>query len=83
MKGPLFGDNEYTPNIDRITAGHARPVVADRKAPSARGVVGPEQLSGWTYQGHTHYLIVDDVDQIPDGPAMSGPYRRAAPVDQT
>lgn len=21
-----------------------------------------------------HYLIVDDVDQIPDGPALSGPY---------
>ena len=24
--------------------------------------------------GHTHYLIIDDVDQIPDSPAMSGPY---------
>src|SRR5690606_18655081 len=28
----------------------------------------------WTYTGHTHYLIIDDVDQIPDAPAMSGPY---------
>ena len=36
------------------------------------------ELSGWTYQsgpdGHTHYLIIDDVDQIPDAPAVSGPY---------
>ena len=32
------------------------------------------ELSRWTYQGHTHYLIIDDVDQIPDSPAMSGPY---------
>ena len=25
-------------------------------------------------EGHTHYLIIDDVDQIPDSPAMTGPY---------
>jgi S-DNA-T family DNA segregation ATPase FtsK/SpoIIIE len=31
-------------------------------------------LARWTYTGHTHYLIIDDVDQIPDSPAMSGPY---------
>ena len=32
------------------------------------------QLSGWSLEGHTHYLIIDDVDQIPDTPAMTGPY---------
>jgi hypothetical protein len=37
------------------------------------------ELATWNYRdqagpAHTHYLIVDDVDQIPDGPALSGPY---------
>ena len=56
-------------------AGHAGAVGADRKAPSARGHDRRRSCSGWTLSaGHTHYLIVDDVDQIPDGPAVSGPY---------
>ena len=32
------------------------------------------ELSRWSYEGHTHYLIIDDVDQIPDSAAISGPY---------
>jgi hypothetical protein len=35
-------------------------------------------LRDWTNRagedGHIHYLIVDDVDQIPDAPAVSGPF---------
>ena len=33
---------------------------------------------------HTHYLIIDDVDAIPDGPAMSGLYPglKADPADR-
>jgi hypothetical protein len=34
----------------------------------------PAALSRWTFDGHTHYLIIDDVDQIPDSPALSGQY---------
>jgi S-DNA-T family DNA segregation ATPase FtsK/SpoIIIE len=40
--------------------------------------VSVADLSSWRnggrVQGHTHYLIIDDVDQIPDTPAMTGPY---------
>ena len=68
---PLFGDNEYTPNIDRITPAMLglSSIIEKRRPP---GGLSREQLSGWTFQGQTHYLIVDDVDQIPDAPAMSG-----------
>jgi type VII secretion protein EccCa/type VII secretion protein EccCb len=70
---PLFGDNEYTPNIDRITpAMLGLSSIIDKRRPPAG--LSREQLSGWTFQGQTHYLIVDDVDQIPDSPAMGGPY---------
>lgn len=70
---PLFPDNEYTPNIDRITpAMLGLSALIEKRRPPAG--LSREQLSGWTFTGQTHYLIVDDVDQIPDGPAMSGPY---------
>ena len=36
--------------------------------------LSPTELQRWTFQGHTHYLIIDDVDQIPDTPAMGGPF---------
>ena len=70
---PLFGDNEYTPNIDRILPAMLglSALIEKRRPPAGLSV---QELSGWTYQGHTHYLIIDDVDQIPDGPAVSGPY---------
>ncbi len=44
----------------------------DKRRPPAG--LPPQELRNWRYQGHTHYLIIDDVDQIPDGPAVSGPY---------
>jgi S-DNA-T family DNA segregation ATPase FtsK/SpoIIIE len=70
---PLFGDNEYTPNIDRILpAMQGLSALIEKRRPPAG--LSTRELSGWTYQGHTHYLIVDDVDQIPDSPAVSGPY---------
>jgi len=74
---PLFPDNEYTPNIDRITpAMLGLSALLERRRPPAG--MAAQELSGWTYQsgvdGHTHYLIVDDVDQIPDAPAVSGPF---------
>jgi type VII secretion protein EccCa/type VII secretion protein EccCb len=70
---PLFADNEYTANVDRIIpamVGLAN--LIDGRRPPA-GLL-PAALSRWTFDGHTHYLIIDDVDQIPDSPAMSGPY---------
>lgn len=62
---PPFGDNEYTPNIDRITpAMLGLSALLERRRPPAG--LTPAQLSGWTYRsehdGHTHYLIIDDVD---------------------
>jgi type VII secretion protein EccCb len=70
---PLFADNEYTPNIDRVTpAMLGLSALLEKRRPPAGLTV--QQLSGWTYEGHTHYLIVDDVDQIPDAPAVSGPF---------
>jgi type VII secretion protein EccCa/type VII secretion protein EccCb len=70
---PLFADNEYTANIDRITPamlGLAN-LIESRRPPAG---LSPGELAHWRYAGHTHYLIIDDVDQIPDSPAMSGPY---------
>ncbi|BBZ49872.1 type VII secretion protein EccCa [Mycobacterium heidelbergense] len=70
---PLFPDNEYTANIDRVIPamlGLAN-LIESRRPPAG---LSAAELSRWTYQGHTHYLIIDDVDQIPDSPAMSGPY---------
>ena len=70
---PLFPDNEYTPNIDRVTPAMLGLAALLEKRRPAAGLT-PQQMSGWSYEGHTHYLIVDDVDQIPDAPAVSGPY---------
>lgn len=70
---PLFADNEYTANIDRIIpAMLGLSAIIEGRRPSSG--LSPRELSAWTYSGPNHYLIVDDLDQIPDGPAMSGPY---------
>ncbi|GBE63621.1 type VII secretion protein EccC [Mycobacterium sp. MFM001] len=70
---PLFPDNEYTTNIDRvIPAMQGLSALIEKRRPPAG--LAPHELAGWRYRGHTHYLIIDDVDQIPDTPAMSGPF---------
>ncbi|MGE2733428.1 type VII secretion protein EccCa [Mycolicibacterium vaccae] len=74
---PLFPDNEYTPNIDRVLpAMLGLSALLEKRRPPAG--LTPQQLSGWSYRNgqdsHLHYLIIDDVDQIPDGPAVSGPF---------
>ncbi|MDR3659161.1 MAG: type VII secretion protein EccCa [Mycobacterium sp.] len=74
---PLFADNEYTPNIDRVTpAMLGLAGLLEQRRPPA-GLTAAE-LSGWSYRNgqsnHIHYLIVDDADQIPDAPAASGPF---------
>jgi DNA segregation ATPase FtsK/SpoIIIE, S-DNA-T family len=70
---PLFPDNEYTANIDRIIPAilGLSNLIESRRPPAG---LSPADLARWTYEGHTHYLIIDDVDQVPDAPAMSGPY---------
>ncbi|MCV7402533.1 type VII secretion protein EccCa [Mycobacterium fragae] len=70
---PLFADNEYTANVDRvIPAMLGLSALIERRRPPAG--LSPAQLADWSYEGHTHYLIIDDVDQIPDTPALTGPY---------
>jgi DNA segregation ATPase FtsK/SpoIIIE, S-DNA-T family len=70
---PLFPDNEYTANVDRIIPAilGLSNLIESRQPPVG---LSAAELSRWTYRGHTHYLIIDDVDQVPDAPAMSGPY---------
>jgi S-DNA-T family DNA segregation ATPase FtsK/SpoIIIE len=70
---PLFADNEYTANVDRVIPAMLglSALIEQRRPPAGFSAA---QLAGWSYQGHTHYLIVDDVDQIPDTPALTGPY---------
>jgi DNA segregation ATPase FtsK/SpoIIIE, S-DNA-T family len=70
---PLFADNEYTANIDRVIPAMLglSALIEQRRPPAG---LSPAQLAGWSYEGHTHYLIIDDVDQIPDTPALTGPY---------
>jgi type VII secretion protein EccCa/type VII secretion protein EccCb len=70
---PLFPDNEYTANIDRVVPAMLglSALIASRQPPAG---LSAAELSGWTYQGHTHYLIIDDVDTVPDTAAISGPY---------
>jgi type VII secretion protein EccCb len=70
---PLFPDNEYTANIDRIIPAMLglSSLIESRRPPAG---LSAAELSSWNYRGHTHYLIIDDVDQITDSPAMSGPY---------
>ncbi len=75
---PLFPDNEYTANIDRVLpAMLGLSALIEKRRPPAG--LSPQELSAWGYKGHTHYLIIDDVDQIPDGPAMSGPFAGQRP----
>ncbi|SPM39056.1 putative ESX-3 secretion system protein [Mycobacterium numidiamassiliense] len=73
VEEPLFPDNEYTANIDRIIPAMLglSNIIESRRPPAG---LSAAELARWTYSGHTHYLIIDDVDQIPDSPAMSGPY---------
>ena len=70
---PLFDDNEYTANVDRIIPAMLglSHLIESRRPPAGMSAA---ELSRWSYEGHTHYLIIDDVDQVPDAPAVSGPY---------
>lgn len=78
VEEPLFGDNEYTPNIDRVTpAILGLSALLEKRRPPAG--LSSEDLRRWSFEGQTHYLIIDDVDQIPDGPAVSGPYAGQRP----
>jgi type VII secretion protein EccCb len=73
VEEPLFPDNEYTANIDRvIPAMLGLSALIEKRRPPAG--LSAAQLTGWSYEGPTHYLIIDDVDQIPDTPAVTGPY---------
>ncbi|MGE0214449.1 type VII secretion protein EccCa [Mycolicibacterium sp.] len=74
---PIFPDNEYTPNVDRILpAMLGLSALLEKRRPPAG--LSPQELAGWSFRtggdSHLHYLIVDDVDQIPDGPATGGPF---------
>ncbi len=73
VEEPLFADNEYTANVDRITPAMLglAAIIEGRRPPAG---LAPTELARWSYTGHTHYLIIDDVDQIPDAPALTGPY---------
>lgn len=78
VEEPLFPDNEYTPNIDRITpAMLGLSALIEKRRPPAG--LSSDDLRRWSFEGQTHYLIIDDVDQIPDGPAVSGPYAGQRP----
>src|SRR6201998_3259113 len=52
---PLFPDNEYTANIDRVTpAMLGLSALIEKRRPPA-GLTA-SQLTGWQYEGHTPYL---------------------------
>jgi DNA segregation ATPase FtsK/SpoIIIE-like protein len=75
---PLFPDNEYSANVDRvIPAMIGLSALIDKRRPPAG--FSAAQLTGWSYEGHTHYLVVDDVDQIPDTPAITGSFAGQRP----
>ncbi|EFV14687.2 type VII secretion protein EccC [Segniliparus rugosus] len=76
---PLFPDNEHTTHLDRvIPAMLGLTALMERRRPPAG--LSAQQLRDWTFPataldpGQTHYLIIDDADQIPDAPAFSGPH---------
>ncbi|WP_199255122.1 type VII secretion protein EccCa [Mycolicibacterium mengxianglii] len=76
VEEPLFPDNEYTANIDRVTPAMLglAAIIEQRRPPQG---LSSDELKRWTLSsrsGQLHYLIIDDVDAIPDGPAMSGQY---------
>ncbi|HEU4359883.1 MAG TPA: type VII secretion protein EccCb, partial [Mycobacterium sp.] len=75
---PLFADNEYTANVDRVIPAMLglSGLIESRRPPAGLSVA---ELAGWTYRGQTHYLIIDDVDGIPDTPALTGPYAGQRP----
>ena len=75
---PLFADNEYTANVDRVIPAMLglSALIGSRRPPAG---LSSADLSAWSYQGHTHYLIIDDVDAIPDSPALTGPYAGQRP----
>lgn len=75
---PLFPDNEYTVNVDRVLPAMLglSALIESRRPPTGMSAA---QLTNWSYQGHTHYLIIDDVDQIPDTPAMTGAFAGQRP----
>lgn len=75
---PLFPDNEYTANIDRVIPAMLglSALIAARRPPAG---LSTAELAGWTYPGQRHYLIIDDVDTIPDTPALTGPYAGQRP----
>ena len=76
---PLFADNEHTTHLDRvIPAMLGLTALMEKRRPPA-GLTA-QQLRDWRFPatatdpGQTHYLLIDDADQIPDAPAFSGPY---------
>jgi len=82
VEEPLFPDNEYTPNIDRVTPAMLGLAALLEKRRPPVGLSAAE-LARWSYRNdadrHIHYLIIDDVDQIPDAPAVSGPFAGQRP----
>jgi S-DNA-T family DNA segregation ATPase FtsK/SpoIIIE len=78
---PLFPDNEHTPNIDRVIPAMLglSALLGQRRPPAG---LSAEQLREWASRAadaQRHYLVIDDADQIPDAPAMSGPYAGRQP----
>ncbi|WP_125079840.1 type VII secretion protein EccCa [Mycobacterium sp. P7213] len=75
---PLYPDNEYTANIDRVIPAMLglSALIGSRRPPAG---LSAADLASWSYDGHTHYLIIDDVDAIPDTPALTGPYAGQRP----
>ncbi|ULP45840.2 type VII secretion protein EccCa [Mycolicibacter virginiensis] len=75
---PLFADNEYTANVDRVIPAMLglSALIGSRRPPAG---LSAADLAAWSYEGHTHYLIIDDVDAIPDTPALTGPYAGQRP----
>ena len=75
---PLFADNEYTANVDRVIPAMLglSALIGSRRPPAG---LSAADLASWSYEGHTHYLIIDDVDAIPDTPALTGPYAGQRP----
>ncbi|MGL6236516.1 MAG: type VII secretion protein EccCa [Segniliparus sp.] len=76
---PLFEDNEHTTHLDRvIPAMLGLAALMEKRRPPA-GLTA-QQLRDWRFPatakdpGQTHYLLIDDADQIPDAPAFSGPH---------
>lgn len=76
----LYPDNEYTSNLDRVTPAMLglAGLLHSRMPPTD---LPREQLAQWKYTGQKHYLIIDDVDLIPDAPHTSGQFIGRRPWD--